>query len=160
MKVIRNSGMVTLHQEQIINCSKKELWQFISNAKNLSKITPKELNFKITNESLLNDNFYPGMLITYKVSPMFNIPVNWVTEITQVKEGAFFIDNQKSGPYAIWHHQHFIQELEDGRCKMIDIVAFKGPLGILGNWLIHPFLTLKVKEIFKYRSEIMKKLFP
>ena len=102
---------------------------------------------------------YAGMIITYKVYPVLGIPFNWVTEITQVKEKNFFIDEQRFGPYKFWHHQHHFNETDEG-IEMEDIVTYALPF----NPLSRPINTLtigrKEKEIFKYREEVLSKLFP
>lgn len=112
--------MYTLKAEQVIPISLDVAWDFFSNPNNLPKITPSWLNLKVTSD--LPDKMYQGMIITYKVYPVFGIPQNWVTEITTVKEKNFFIDEQRFGPYKFWHHQHHFKEINDG-VEMRDIVS-------------------------------------
>ncbi|MGB5895650.1 MAG: SRPBCC family protein, partial [Ignavibacteriaceae bacterium] len=107
-----------------------DAWRFFSDPRNLRKITPPWLNLKLT--SNLPDKMYAGMLITYKVYPFLGIPFNWVTEITQVKEEKFFIDEQRFGPYKFWHHQHHLNEVGDG-IEMEDIVTYALPLDPLSR---------------------------
>ena len=93
---------------------------------------------------------YPGQIIQYIVTPVLGIKTKWVTEITHVKDRSYFVDEQRFGPYALWHHKHFIKEIEGG-VEMEDIVDYKVPFGWLGQ-LVHPFLVKpKLEEIFKYR---------
>jgi len=115
------------------------------------------MNFKITSKDL-PEKMYPGMLISYKVTPVLGIPMSWLTEITQVKEGSFFIDEQRDGPYSIWHHQHFIEPHKDG-VLMKDIVTYKLPLGILGRLAHFLFIKKQLKNIFNYRFIQMEKIF-
>jgi len=97
-------------------------------------------------------NIYAGQIIQYIVTPVAGIKSKWVTEITHVKDKAYFIDEQRFGPYAFWHHTHFIKEIPNG-VAMEDIVHYKVPFGFLGQ-LIHPFLVQpKLKEIFEYRKK-------
>ena len=107
----------------------------------------------------LPDKVYPGMVIIYRVRPLWGIPMKWVTEITQVMEPDFFIDNQKSGPYAYWHHQHFINETDTGT-EIMDIINFKVPFGIVGRILEKAIVKRKVQEIFEYRKKKLEELFP
>lgn len=101
---------------------------------------------------------YPGQIIEYIVTPVLGIPTKWVTEITHVVDRQFFVDEQRFGPYALWHHKHFIQPIEGG-VIMEDIVHYKLPLGLLGQ-LAHPFIVKpKLKEIFDHREQTLKKLF-
>lgn len=128
-------------------------WNFFSNPKNLAKITPSWLNFRIKSE--LPEKMRQGMIIVYTVRPAMNIPVTWVTEITHLNEPFYFVDEQRFGPYKMWHHEHIFREVDDG-IIMEDIVSYALPFGFLGriaNWF---FVRKKVQEIFKYRSAILK----
>tara|TARA_R110002096_G_scaffold109056_4_gene238617 strand:- start:35074 stop:35535 length:462 start_codon:yes stop_codon:yes gene_type:complete len=134
-----------------------EAWAFFSNPRNLKEITPEYMGFDITSE-FFKDKMYPGMIITYRVTPLFGIPMSWMTEITQVKENEFFIDEQRVGPYKIWHHQHHFKAI-DGGVEMTDIVNYVVPLGFLGRF-IEPFLVRpKLREIFNFREKKMRELF-
>lgn len=106
----------------------------------------------------LPDKMYEGLMIEYTVSPMLGIPMNWITEIKTVKNHSFFVDEQRKGPYRIWHHEHHFKEVEGG-VEMTDIVSYELPLGILGR-LMHPILVKnKLKEIFDYRRQKVDELF-
>ncbi len=118
-------------REQIINTSIDELWDFISSPQNLKKITPEYMGFDIRSKDLPN-KIYEGMIISYIVKPVFGIKTNWVTEITHVKDKSYFVDEQRVGPYKIWHHQHFLEATAEGTL-MKDIVSYQPPFGILGK---------------------------
>lgn len=132
-------------------------WSFFSNPKNLKEITPDYMGFDITSE-FLRSEMYSGMIITYKVTPLLNIPMNWMTEITHVQDKAFFVDEQRVGPYKVWHHQHHFKEVEGG-VEMTDIIDYVIPFGFIGRMLEPLFVKPKLKEIFDYREEKMKSLF-
>jgi len=150
-------GFYQLRTTQKIPASKEEVWDFISSPRNLREITPDELDFEITSEHL-PEKMYTGMIITYKVRPLFGIRMTWVTEITHVENGEFFIDEQRIGPYSIWHHQHHIKEGEGG-VEMTDIVSYKPPFGILGSIANTILIRSQLKKIFKYREEALIKRF-
>ena len=152
----QHSGIYTLKVKQNIKMSLDEAWNFFSNPKNLSKITPAKMGFNITSETA--DKMYVGQIISYKVSPLFGINLNWVTEITHINDKMFFVDEQRFGPYSLWHHKHFIKEI-DGGIEMEDIVDYKIPFGILGQ-IAHPlFVKNKLKQIFKFREKKLTQLF-
>ncbi|MFT4566972.1 MAG: ligand-binding SRPBCC domain-containing protein, partial [Saprospiraceae bacterium] len=109
-------------QEQEIPATLAEIWYFISSPRNLKEITPDYMGFDITSKDL-PEKMHPGMIISYKVSPILGIKTDWVTEITQVKEFDYFIDEQRVGPYNLWHHQHMIQPSKNG-VLMNDIVTY------------------------------------
>lgn len=146
-----------LKSSQILPVSLPKAWKFFSDPKNLSKITPKWLNFEITSE--LPNRMYAGMIISYKVRPMLNIPQTWVTEITHVNEPYYFVDEQRFGPYKMWHHEHIFNEIPDVGVEMRDIVTYVVPFGILGRIANSLFVRKKVLEIFEYRKEVLQKLF-
>lgn len=140
-------------QEQKVNASLSEVWEFISSPGNLKEITPDYMGFDITSEDV-PDKMYPGLIITYNVKPLLGIKTPWMTEITQVKENEFFIDEQRVGPYKIWHHQHFIEPI-DGGVLMKDIVTYAPPFGFLGAIANSLFIRKKLQEIFDYRSKAL-----
>ena len=150
-------GFYQFKKTQEINASLEEVWQFISDPANLKKITPDYMGFDITSKDVPS-KMYAGMIISYKVSPLFGIKTNWVTEITQLKENSYFVDEQRVGPYKIWHHQHMIQPTEKGTL-MTDIVSYQPPLGILGSVANTFIIKAKLNEIFGYRTKALKEIF-
>ena len=115
------------------------------------------MGFDITSEDL-PEKMYEGMIISYKVSPLFGIKTTWVTEITKVKDKRYFVDEQRIGPYKIWHHQHFLEE-KDGGVLMSDIVSYQPPFGPLGNIANSLIIKNKLNEIFAYREKVLNELF-
>ena len=146
-----------LYKEQIIPASRIEVWDFISSPDNLKKITPPEMGFDITNKEL-SDKMYPGMIISYKVKPLPGFKTNWVTEITQVREGEYFVDEQRVGPYSIWHHQHILEDHAKG-ILMKDIITYLPPMGFLGAFANRLIIKKKLSEIFAFREEAMINIF-
>mgnify|MGYP006263760125 CR=1 FL=1 len=143
--------------KQLLKSDLETVWDFVSSPRNLKKITPPYMGFDITSKDLPL-KMYPGMIISYKVSPLLSIPTTWVTEITQVEKHKFFIDEQRVGPYTMWHHQHFLEETKDG-ILMTDIVTYKPPFGILGSIANSLFIKKKLKSIFDYRFVALDKIF-
>ncbi len=145
-----------LHSKQSFPISKKEAWDFLSDPKNLKVITPDHMGFHILSGT--DRPMFAGQIIQYKVSPLPFYSTKWVSEITHVKEGEYFVDEQRFGPYALWHHKHFIKEINNG-VEMEDIIDYKIPFGILGQ-LAHPILVKKqLQQIFSYREQKLIKLF-
>lgn len=150
-------GVYQFFQEQKLKAELNEVWDFISSPANLQKITPEYMDFIITSKAL-PDKMYPGMMISYKVSPLLGIKMTWLTEITHVEDLHYFVDEQRIGPYRLWHHQHFIEPIEGG-VLMKDIVTYAPPFGILGNLANYFIIQRKLKEIFDFRTIAMKKHF-
>ena len=145
-----------LHTIKDLPISKDQAWDFLSDPKNLKIITPDYMGFNILSGA--DRKMFPGQIIQYIVTPVAGIPTKWVTEITHVKEGDYFVDEQRFGPYALWHHKHFIESISGG-VRMEDIVDYKLPFGVLGQ-LVHPILVKpKLKEIFEYRKQKLIELF-
>ena len=134
-----------LHAKQAIPISKEEAWDFLSDPKNLKEITPDHMGFQILSGA--DRAMFQGQIIQYIVKPFPGISTKWVTEITHIKEGEYFVDEQRFGPYALWHHKHFLKEV-DGGVEMEDIIDYKIPFGVLGR-LMHPLIVKKqLKRIF------------
>ena len=146
-----------LYREQQLNCTIDEAWRFFSSANNLSKITPKEMNF-IVRTQLSDDNIYKGMIIDYFVSPMLNIKMSWQTEITEVDFQKSFTDFQKKGPYKLWNHRHDFIKNENG-VLMKDTVDYELPLGFLGEIAHGIFVKKKLEHIFDYRTKVLEEMF-
>ena len=145
-----------LEKVQHLPISKERAWDFLSDPKNLKTITPDYMGFKILTGDA--SNMYAGQIIQYKVTPVLGITLKWVTEITHVKENEYFVDEQRFGPYSLWHHKHFIKKINGG-IEMEDIVDYKIPFGILGQ-IAHPlFVKNKLRQIFKFREKKLIKLF-
>ncbi len=149
----------TLHFKQTIRATREDAWKFFSDPRNLAKITPPEMGFTIVAQDL-PERIYAGMMIQYRVTPMFGIPMTWLTEITQVREGHSFIDEQRIGPYAIWHHEHRFHDRGDGHIEMEDRVTYVLPFQPFGD-LVHPFLVKpQLDRIFAHRQQVVGLLFP
>jgi ligand-binding SRPBCC domain-containing protein len=147
----------TIKTVQKIPVSLDEAWSFFSNPANLQAITPEGMGFTIISKHH-GEVMYAGQLIEYKVRPLAGIPLYWMTEITQVKDRAYFIDEQRFGPYSLWHHQHHFKEIPGG-VEMTDIVHYKNPLGVLGRIANALFVKNKLKTIFDYRYTKVEELF-
>ncbi|MEE4197088.1 MAG: SRPBCC family protein [Bacteroidales bacterium] len=149
--------MYQIRKKQKIPVSIDKAWTFFSNPANLGLITPPHMNFKILSRSDAGD-MYPGMIISYRISPLFNTRIQWATEITQVKEKEYFIDNQIKGPYKIWHHEHRFRQIPNG-IEMEDILYYELPLGWLGKIVHHLMIRKRVTDIFNFREQKIKELF-
>jgi len=147
----------TLKSIQNLPIGIEEAWEFFSNPNKLKVITPEWLNFKVT--SNLPDKMYAGMIITYKVHSVLLIPMNWVTEITQVKEPSYFVDEQRFGPYKFWHHQQHFKETENG-VETTDIINYALPFDPFSRLLNSLIVEKRVREIFWFREKKLEKLFP
>jgi ligand-binding SRPBCC domain-containing protein len=144
-------------KEQLFEQPIEVLWKFISNPMNLQKITPEYMGFDIKTPDL-PEEMYPGMIIEYKVSPLLGIKTTWVTEITHVEGEHYFVDEQRVGPYKIWHHQHILKPTNSGTL-MSDIVSYRPPFGIIGNVVNRFVIEKKLEEIFDFRTQALKGLF-
>jgi len=141
---------------QYINASIEECWAFFSSPTNLQKITPATMGFQITDFD--NKSMYAGQIIQYKVSPLAGLKLRWMTEITFVKDKHYFIDEQRFGPYALWHHKHFFEATENGT-KMTDVVHYALPLGFIGRIMNTLVVKNKLEDIFNYRVVKVDEIF-
>ncbi len=148
--------MHRLKQEQFLPISLDEAWNFFATPKNLNEVTPEDMVFEITSE--LPDKMYEGLMITYRIKPMLNIALNWCTEITHIKEKEFFVDDQRKGPYAIWHHEHHFKAVEGG-VLMTDLLHYDIGKSIFGWMAGKLFVHQKVEHIFEYRYKTLERYF-
>ena len=148
--------MHVLKRKIKLNVSLEKAWDFFSDPRNLKEITPDYMGFEIQSE--ISGNMYPGMIISYIVKPLMGIPMNWMTEITHVQDQVYFVDEQRIGPYKVWHHEHHFKAIEGG-VEMIDIVNYALPLGFIGKSLEPLLVRKKLEEIFNYRERKMEELF-
>ena len=146
-----------LTKTQKLPSSIEEIWDFISAPVNLKEITPADMGFIVTSNNG-SEKMYPGMIITYKVSPLLGLKLNWMTEITHVKEHEYFVDEQRIGPYSMWHHQHKIVPI-DGGVLMTDIVTYQPPFGFIGAIANSLIIKKRLQLIFDYRSGALEKRF-
>lgn len=150
-------GVHSLKTVQFLPVSLEKAWDFFSSPANLATITPSYMGFEIKSKHH-GEKMYPGQIIEYTVKPVLGIPLYWMTEITHVVEGRYFIDEQRFGPYSMWHHQHHFREVEGG-VEMTDIVHYKIPLWVLGDLANALFVRGQLNGIFKYRYQKVEALF-
>lgn len=148
--------MPVFQTTQFVKASPQECWSFFSNPSNLSLITPPDMDFRIYFPNPLPP-MYQGLIIRYKVRPLFNIPLDWVTEISHVKEGSYFVDTQIKGPFRLWHHQHFFREVPGG-IEMKDIVNYELPFGWFGELLSFGIVRKRIERIFGFRRKIIREV--
>jgi len=156
IKIKYHSGIYTLEVEQLVKVPLEKAWEFFSSPVNLSKITPKHMGFNIT--SGLSEKMYTGQIITYKVSPFAGYTTNWVTEITHVQHQSFFVDEQRFGPYRMWHHEHHFLPHPNG-VMMTDRVSYKLPFGVFGRIAHALFVRKQLNQIFSYREKCLSDIF-
>ncbi|HKL26397.1 MAG TPA: SRPBCC family protein [Desulfuromonadales bacterium] len=145
-----------LSRRQDLPLRLEDAWDFFSRPENLARITPRDLGFEVT--SGLPERMYAGMIVSYRVRPLAGVGLAWITEITHVNEPRFFVDEQRSGPYRFWHHQHHFEPLTSG-VRMTDLVHYQLPCGWPGHLLFGGIVADRLQRIFAYRSEVLSRLF-
>jgi ligand-binding SRPBCC domain-containing protein len=143
------SKVYSLYSKQHIPKPLEEVWGFFSDARNLLRITPPHLNLKVTN-AVYGESVYAGQVMTYNVKPLLGIPLGWMTEITHIEPLKYFVDEQRKGPYKLWHHQHHFKAIEGGT-EMVDLVHYRLPFGIIGNITNSLLVKDELRKIFSYR---------
>lgn len=151
------SKVYSLHRKQLIPTTLDMAWKFFSDPANLQAITPRDMGFKVISK-YHGKKMYPGQLIEYTVKPLLGIPLYWMTEITHVEEQKYFVDEQRFGPYSLWHHQHHFKETGSG-VEMTDIVHYKIPYWFIGDIAHALFVRKKLENIFNYRYKVVEEIF-
>lgn len=151
------SKVYRLYSKQNIPKPLEEIWQFFSDARNLLRVTPPHLNLKVTNE-VYGETVYAGQVMTYNVKPLLGIPLAWMTEITHVEPQKYFVDEQRKGPYKLWHHQHHFKGIEGGT-EMVDLVHYRLPFGFAGSIANSLLVKEELRKIFSYRYQKIIEMF-
>lgn len=143
--------------KQFLPLDLETVWAFFSRPENLDTITPEDMSFEILSD-ISQMEMYPGMIVQYRVKPFPGVKLNWVTEITHVADRRHFIDEQRFGPYAFWHHQHHFEAV-DGGVMMTDILHYKVPFGFIGALADMLLVDNRIEQIFSYRKKAVAKVF-
>ncbi len=151
------SKVYSLKTIQKIPITLNEAWDFFSSPKNLKEITPTGMGFNIISKHQ-GEKMYAGQIIEYTITPVLGIPLYWMTEITHVEDKNYFVDEQRFGPYSLWHHQHHFKAVEGG-VEMTDIVHYKLPLWFLGDIAHVLFVKKQLKDIFDFRFKKIEELY-
>tara|TARA_B100001059_G_C17491373_1_gene406509 strand:+ start:22 stop:519 length:498 start_codon:yes stop_codon:yes gene_type:complete len=158
VQIIKHKGgLYTLYAKQTVAKEIDLIWDFFRKPSNLNKLTPEDVEFKIISGK--SDDFYQGKMISYKIKPFKMLSFNWITEISHVKEGSYFVDDQVFGPYKMWHHEHHFKSNGDGTTVIIDKVKYKVPFYILGTLMHKIFIRKKLFNIFMFRQKKINELF-
>ena len=107
---------------------------------------------------MYGEEVYAGQVMTYTVKPLLNSPLAWMTENTHVEPLKYFVDEQRKGPYKLWHHQHHFKAIKGG-VEMIDIVHYRLPFGFMGNIANGLLVKKELEKIFMYRYQKIIELF-
>jgi ligand-binding SRPBCC domain-containing protein len=148
--------MYQLKRTQLIRTDLQTCWKYFSAPANLHVITPDYIDFRV--HSPVPEKMYSGLIIRYTIRPILGIPLNWISEITTIEEGVYFVDEQRRGPYKLWHHEHHFKEVEGG-VEMTDIISYLMPFGFIGKFVHWLFIRRQLESIFAYRVEKADELF-
>ena len=149
--------MYKLQRCQTVSTTLDTAWDFLKNPANLNMITPEDLSFHILSD--VPETMYNGLIIEYRIKIPFLGTRKWLAEIKHIREKRSFVDEQRIGPYRLWHHQHLLEPVGKSKTRMIDRVSYQLPFGLLGR-LVHEFRVKKMlEEIFDYRSKRLQEIF-
>ncbi|WP_139959743.1 SRPBCC family protein [Flavicella sediminum] len=157
VNIISHSNIYTLSAQQVLPISISEAWKYFSSPENLKELTPPEMQMNVTSGK--PEKAYAGQIITYNLAVAKGIRINWVTEITQVLQEKMFIDEQRFGPYKMWHHEHTFEKIDEHSCLMKDKISYKLPLGFLGKIAHVLFVKNQLKGIFNFREQKVNEVF-
>ena len=145
-----------LYQEQVIPAPVEKVWAYFCDPKNLNEITPPDMNFEILKGG--DVEMFDGQLIEYRVEFMRGIRSLWLTEIAHVRDGEYFVDEQRVGPYRFWYHEHIFEKTAIGT-KMTDRVTYVVPFGILGDMVNSFWIAKRLDQIFEFRRRKIIQIF-
>jgi ligand-binding SRPBCC domain-containing protein len=146
----------TLRREQLIPAAVGAVWDFFATPKNLDLLTPPGLKF--FTPAPPEGRMYAGQLIAHRIRIFPGYWARWLTEIRQVREREYFVDEQRVGPYKFWYHEHHFRAAPGGTL-MTDQITYQvcyGPLGWLVNEL---WIKRALRKIFDYRRGAIERAF-
>ena len=150
-------GIHVLQRRQTVPIPLDECWAFFSNPRNLPQITPPALGFEVLSE--LPDTMHAGLMIQYRVRPLIGVPLRWLTEITHVDPLSYFVDEQRVGPYRVWHHEHWFKAIDATHTEATDIVHYVLPFGPLGYIVEAVLVRSELRKIFDFREKVVAQRF-
>lgn len=142
-----------IEHRQVVPVDLDTAWRFFSDPRNLARMTPPEMALIPTGP--VPDHMHAGMIIPYRIRPFPRLSFEWVTEITHVVERQFFVDEQRSGPYAFWHHQHHFREATGGT-EVRDVIHYRLPFAPLSDVLLGHLVRRRVNAIFAFRRRALE----
>lgn len=149
-------GVHRLTATQVVSAPIGDVWAFFVDPANLAAVTPPWLRLRFT--STPPERVYAGLVVTCEVRPFLGLPLAWATEITHVVEGKRFIDDQRVGPYRLWHHQHELREVAGGT-EIRDTVHYVLPLGAIGDVIAKVLVGPRLAAIFEFRRGVLREGF-
>jgi ligand-binding SRPBCC domain-containing protein len=140
-----------VHARQTLQSGLDEVFDFFSDPRNLGKVTPAWLHFRILTPTVVMAS---GAIIDYQLR-LGLVPFRWTSEITVYEPGFRFVDEQRTGPYRFWVHEHRFST--SGRHTVVeDLVRYRPPGGRLVDvCLVRP----QVYAIFRHRQRILGQRF-
>jgi ligand-binding SRPBCC domain-containing protein len=131
-----------------------QVFAFFSDASNLEALTPPFLHFRILTP--LPIEMRAGARLNYQLS-LFGVPIRWCTRITDWQPGRRFVDEQETGPYALWRHTHEF-EARGASTLIRDVIDYSEPLGPLGTVAHVLFVRRTLDRIFDFRRDAIGRL--
>lgn len=145
----------TLERTQFIPADPVRVWEFFCAPQNLNALTPPEMHFEILGQPA---PMHQGQLISYRIRVAPGVRVHWLTEIRHVRDGRYFVDEQRRGPYSLWYHEHCFEPMAGG-VQMTDRVTYALPFGPLGDLVHALWVRRTLTHIFDFRRGAVEKLF-
>jgi ligand-binding SRPBCC domain-containing protein len=145
-----------LETVQIVEAGLEACWAFFSDPRNLANLTPPDVKFEI--QSDIPETIHEGMMFEYRLRPLLGWPIYWLSEITHVRENSYFCDEQRLGPYKIWHHEHFFKDKGNGLTEMRDLVHYRLAFEPWTAWIHALVVKPRLDFIFDYRRQAVERL--
>ena len=147
-----------LHFTQSLPIPLDEAWAFFSDPRNLPVITPPALGFRILSHPPAA--IHAGLMISYSVRPLPGLRTLWVSEITHARAPGYFVDEQRVGPYRLWHHEHHFRAAPGGGTLVEDEIHYLLPFGFAGSWAAGWLVRRQLRAIFAFRKAALAQRFP
>lgn len=135
-----------------IECPVSALFAWHLRQRAFERLTPPWLDVQVKGMPKLLE---AGLKLDLKVTK-FAVPLNCSFKITELETDKLFVDEQISGPFAFWRHEHRFEAISDERSLMNDEIRFTLPVGFIVDGFAAPFMERDLKRMFRYRHETLK----
>jgi ligand-binding SRPBCC domain-containing protein len=146
-----------IEQRQFLpRTSLDEVWEFLANPRTVAAVSPPDLGLRVTSEPPVR--VYPGLIVTYDLEVLPRVRWHWVTEVTHIREGRLLVDEQRFGPFRMWHHEHHLAA-HDGGVEVRDLITYALPLGPLGVLADLVLVSHRLERTFAFRRRVLAQRF-
>ncbi len=137
-----------------------EVWAFHDDVENLAALSPANAQVRV--ESVDTPVKAGSRIAITARGPLGRI--RWVAKIVEhtppravvFSEEARFVDEQESGPFKAWRHEHDFERVGEKATRLVDRITYCvgwGPIGWVADLL---FVRPQLRSMFRHRHAVLR----